>query len=183
MRAGNNISAKINLINLFRELWEEHIMWTRSFIISTVSELDDLEYVTHRLLRNPTDFANVFRLYYGDEIAKEFEKLFTEHLTIAANLVNHAKAGDTEAANQDRSDWYKNADEIISFLASINPYWSMKKFQSLFYHHLKMTEDEAVYRLTGKYAQDIINYDIIQSEALKMADIMSYGILEQFYYR
>ena len=68
MRARNNLSTKINLINLFRELWEEHIMWTRSFIISTVSELDDIEYVTHRLLRNPTDFANVFRLYYGDEI-------------------------------------------------------------------------------------------------------------------
>ncbi len=99
-------------------------MWTRSFIISTVSELDDIEYVTHRLLRNPTDFANVFRLYYGDEIAKEIERLFTTHLTIAASLVTHAKAGDTEAVNQDRADWYRNADEISSFLASINPYWN-----------------------------------------------------------
>jgi len=144
MRARNNLSTKINLINLFRELWVEHVMWTRSFIISTVSELDDIDYVTHRLLRNPTDFANVFRLYYGDEIAKEFERLFTEHLTIAASLVTHAKAGDTEAANKDRVEWYRNADEISSFLARINPYWNTEEFQSLFYSHLKMTEDEEV---------------------------------------
>lgn len=183
MRTRNNLSTTINLINLFRELWVEHVLWTRLFIISTVSDLDDIEYVTHRLLRNPTDFANVLKLYYGEKIAKEFERLFTAHLTIAGDLVKHAKAGDTEAANQDRTNWYKNADEIISFLSCINPYWNMREFQSLFYHHLEMTENEAVYRLTKKYPQDIINYDMIQSEALKMADIMSNGILDQFYGR
>lgn len=182
MRSKNSLTAKINLINLFRELWQEHIFWTRNFIISAVAGLEDLEFVTNRLLRNPTDFANVLKLYYGTEIAKKFESLFREHLTIAASLVNHAKAGDTEAANEDRRDWYKNADEIIDLLGSINPYWNMKKFKSLFYQHLKMTEDEATYRLNGKYAQDIINFDLIQADALKMADIMSYGILEQFYY-
>lgn len=183
MRSKNNLTTKISLIILFRELWEEHIFWTRNFIISTISELDDLEFVTNRLLQNPTDFANVLKLYYGPEIANEFERLFREYLTIAASLVNHAKAGDTEAANEDRENWYKNADEIAAFLAKINPYWNMKKFLSLFYQHLKMTENEATYRLTGKYAQDIINFDLIQADALKMADIMSYGILEQFYYK
>ncbi len=181
MRPKNNLTIMINLINLFRELWQEHIFWTRNFIISTVSELDDLEFVTNRLLRNPTDFANILKLYYGNEKAKKFETLFREHLTIAGSLVNHAKAGDIEAANEDRRNWYKNADEIVAFLASINPYWNMKKFQTLFYHHLKMTEDEAMYRLNGRYAQDIINFDVIQAEALKMADIMSCGIIDQFY--
>jgi len=55
MRSMNNLTARINLINLFRELWEEHIFWTRNFIISAIAGLDDLEYVTNRLLRNPTD--------------------------------------------------------------------------------------------------------------------------------
>ena len=32
-------------------------MWTRSWIIDTVDQLGDLDAVTERLLRNPSDFA------------------------------------------------------------------------------------------------------------------------------
>jgi len=156
-------------------------MWTRSFIISTASGLDDLELVTQRLLRNPTDFANVLRNYYGDEIAKRFETLLTDHLLIAASLVNNAKAGNTDAVNEDRKKWYKNADEIASFLSEINPYWSMKYFQSLLYEHLKMVEDEAIYRLNGKFASDIAIYEPMEAIALQMADLMAFGIINQFY--
>lgn len=179
----NNLTNKINLINLFRELWQEHIVWTRSFIVSAVSKLNDLEFVTNRLLRNPTDFANVLKLYYGEDIAKQFEKLLTEHLTIAASLVTNLREKNSEAAEEDRANWYKNGNEIIDFLAKISPYMSIKRFQTLFYHHLRTTEDAAIYRIGERYPQEIINFDVIQSEALKMADIMSYGILEQFYSR
>lgn len=51
---------EICLINQLRMLWEQHVYWTRFFIISTASDLDDLEPVTNRLLQNPGDFAQVF---------------------------------------------------------------------------------------------------------------------------
>lgn len=172
---------QIFLINTFRKLWEQHIMWTRSFIISTAAELGDLEYVTERLLRNPTDFANVLRNYYGAENAKRFETLLRDHLQIAASIVNNAKKGNKEGVVEDRKKWYKNADEIAIFLSEINPFWSMRKFRTLLYSHLKMTEDEAVFRLNNKYPLDIMIYDSIQAEAMKMADFMSYGIMNQFF--
>lgn len=171
---------QIDIINTFRKLWEQHIMWTRSFIISTAADLADLEIVTARLLRNPTDFAIVLRNYYGIEKSKRFETLFREHLLIAASLVNNAKAGNTEAVLADRKKWYNNADEIALFLSEINPFWSMRKFRSLFYDHLKMTEDEAIYRLNNRYSSDVMIYDSIETEALLMADFMSYGIINQF---
>lgn len=172
---------QISLITTFRKLWEQHIMWTRSFIISTAAELGDLEYVTQRLLRNPTDFANVLRNYYGADKAKRFENLLRDHLLIAASLVNNAKSGNKDGVAEDRKKWYKNADEITIFLSEINTYWSMRKFRTLLYSHLKMTEDEAVFRLNNKYPLDIMIYNSIQSEAMKMADFMSYGIIHQFY--
>ncbi len=178
----SNCKNQISVFNIFRKLWEQHVFWTRSFIISTASELADLDLVTERLLRNPTDFAVALRNFYGLDKARAFEGLLKEHLLIAASLVNNTKNGNTEAAYEDRRKWHKNADEISAFLGEINPYWSARQFRSLLYDHLKMTEDEAVYRLNGKYASDIALFDSIEAQALEMADFMAYGILNQFFF-
>ncbi|MDD4842908.1 MAG: acetylglutamate kinase [Anaerotignum sp.] len=155
-------------------------MWTRSFIISTALNLGDLDYVTNRLLRNPADFADVLRPLYGNEIALRFENLFTDHLLIAANLVNAAKAGDTKMVDEERKKWYANADDISRFLSEINPYWSKRNWQTMLYEHLQMTEKEAVQILTEQYEESIAEYDSIEKQALKMGDDMAYGIIKQF---
>lgn len=167
-------------MNELRKLWEQHIMWTRSFIISTASDLPDLELVTQRLMRNPVDMANVLRPFYGDKNADTFQRLLTEHLSIAGDLVNAAKAGDTVKATELEKKWYKNADEIASFMAEINLYWNKQKWQDFLYDHLKMTEEEASLRLNKEYAEDIKIYDSIEKEALQMADYMTNGIIQQF---
>lgn len=178
--SGNNYQRRCHIINTFRKLWEQHSIWTRSFIISTAEGLGDLELVTKRLLRNPIDFANELKKYYGADKAKQFEKLLTEHLTIGAQLVNAAKAGNVNAANVARKKWYQNADQIAAFLAGINPYWSEKDWQAMLYEHLKLVEEEAIYRLKGQYAADIALYDEIETQALEMADMMATGIARQF---
>ncbi len=180
---GNYTSNQINLMNTFRKLWEQHIMWTRSFIISIASNLGDLTMVTNRLLQNPSDFENVLRPFYGRENAAKFQSLFQEHLLIAAKLVNDAKAGNTAEVKEDEIKWYENADQIAAFMASINPYWSEQEWRALLYDHLKMTENEAVERLNGQYEADILIYDSIEEQALKMADLMSTGIIKQFGYK
>lgn len=168
------------LMNTMRKLWEQHIMWTRSFIISTIDGLKDLDAVTARLLRNPEDFASVLRMFYGHEKANKFKELFTEHLLIAAALVNAAKAGDAKAVEVNRIKWYKNAEDIAIFLSGINPYWNKNEWLIMLDDHLKMTELEAVQRLKGQYTEDIATYAEIENMALKMADYMAMGIKKQF---
>jgi hypothetical protein len=170
-----------NLKDIFRKLWEQHIMWTRSYIISTAANLGDLQPVTRRLLQNPGDFANELRKYYGDNKAKEFANLLTEHLLIAARLVNDAKMQDTQAVEADEKKWYENADAIADFLAGINPYWNKQEWRNMLHEHLRLTENEAVYRLSGQFASDVGLYDSIENSALKMADYMAEGIEKQFH--
>jgi hypothetical protein len=67
-------------------------------IVSMVFDLPDVDFVTNRLLRNPKDFEMLLSPLYGERIASAFADLFTSHLVIAAQLVQAAKAGDTEAA-------------------------------------------------------------------------------------
>ncbi|MBW7573821.1 acetylglutamate kinase [Caproiciproducens sp. AGMB10547] len=170
----------IDIFATFRKLWTQHVMWTRSFIISTAANLGDLQAVTARLLRNPMDFANVLGPIYGEDKAKRFSDLLTQHLMIAAQLVNAAKAGNTETVNEERKKWYSNADEIADFLAGLNPYWSKARWTLMLHDHLKITEEEAVERLSGQYAKDVALYDAIEDQALMMADYMADGILKQF---
>ncbi|WMI81154.1 acetylglutamate kinase [Anaerotignum sp. MB30-C6] len=151
-------------------------MWTRSFIISTASDLGDLPFVTNRLLQNPSDFADILRVFYGNEKANQFKDLFTQHILIAAELVNAAKQGDTKKVETARKNWYANADAIALFLADINPNWNQKEWQLLLYSHLKMTEAEAITRLSEKHEENVKLYDAIEDEALKMADYMYYGL-------
>ncbi len=171
---------QIALMKQLRLLWEQHVYWTRFFIISTAANLRDLEAVTDRLLRNPHDFAKLLLPFYGEKAADRFHELLTQHLLIAADLVNAAKKNETARANEARRKWYHNADEIADFLSKINPFWNREKWKGMLYDHLEMTEKEAMLRLAGKYAEDIRMFDNIEKEALEMADFMSYGMIRQF---
>jgi len=172
--------GQLQLSNTFRRLWMEHVLWTRFFIISTAFDLPDLQVVTERLLQNPVDFARVLKPFYGQQASMKFERLLRNHLLIAANLVNAAKAGNTDETDKQRKLWYANAGEIAKFLSCINPCWSKTEWRNLLFDHLRMTENEAGFILTGQYEKGIKEYDAVQAEALKMADVMTSGILKQF---
>lgn len=170
----------VQLRDCFRLLWEQHVYWTRMVILGIAFDSPDLEASTNRLLRNPTDFARVFRRFYGKENASEFERLLTDHLVIAGELVKAAKAGNSKVAADAERRWYANADEIVGFLRHINPYWTVKHMRAMWHEHLKLTKDEAVAILNKDYARSIGIFDQIEKQALMMADDFSNGIICQF---
>ncbi len=168
------------LHNIFRRLWFQQVQWTRAFIISTAAGSGDLNAVTVRLFRNPGDFAGELSRFYGIRTATEFARLLTEHLTIAAQLVNNQKTGDRAAASVTLKKWYHNADEIAAFLASVNPAWNRAQWQRMLYAHLKLTENEAAMRMSRKPESDTALYDRIEESAMAMGDFMAAGILKQY---
>ena len=172
--------GQLNLMNELRKLWEQHVVWTRMFLISSLEELPDLEATTNRLLRNPFDFAKVLEIFYGKQKAETFRGLLEEHLTIAASIVSNAKQGNTKAVEQYSKLWYRNADQIAALLAGINPRWAEDDWRNLMYDHLRMLTDELMARLSGEYNKDIILFDMIEEQALAMADVMAAGIIKQF---
>jgi len=174
--------VEIDLRNVMCTLWEQHIVWTRMTIISIIKDLPDVEFVTERLLRNPIDFKIVLQPFYGDVIASKFSDLFKSHLVIAAQLVKAAKDGYNKESEDAEKRWYANADEIAIFFSRINPYWSQGNWEIMLYEHLAMTKSEAVHILSNNYKESITEYDKIESQALKMAEVMAEGIVKQFIY-
>lgn len=172
--------VQTQLYNRFRVLWEQHDVWTRETINGIVFELPNLEFVIARLLRNPSDMARTFKPFYGRKVAQIIDMLFTEHLTLAADLVNAAKAGDQKAIARINKKWFENADKIAAFLAKINPCWSKRFWTEMMHHHLELVTKEAVFLLNGEYERNVQIYDVIEKQTLIMADEMARGIIRQF---
>ncbi|NLX63308.1 MAG: LysM peptidoglycan-binding domain-containing protein [Clostridiaceae bacterium] len=172
--------AEFNLSNNLRLLWEQHITWTRLAIVSLVFNLPDVELVTQRLLRNPGDFGDALVPFYGAQVAARFSALLRDHLTIAVDLVNAAKAGDNNAAAETERIWYDNARDIAALLADVNPYWSRQEWEEMLFEHLALVKDEAVFMLTDDSQKEIDLYDDMKRNAMRMADVMTDGIVNQF---
>jgi len=170
----------MDLTSYFRMLWEQHVTWTRIAVMALVHDLPETQLILQRLLRNPVDFADALRSFYGEEAARELAELFTAHLTIAAELVQAAKAGDEDAYAEIEQRWYDNADQIAAFLGSINPYWNEEDWSAMLEEHLALLGANVAEMLAQNYAESINGYDDIELQALEMADMMAEGIAMQF---
>src|SRR5688500_9002130 len=167
--------------NAMRKLWEDHIGWTRLYIVSVLADLPDKDLVAVRLLRNQDDIGDAIKPFYGENTGEQLTELLREHILGADELLTAAKAGDNAKIEAGKVRWYRNADDIAAFLESANPtMWSREMIASTMKMHLDLTLAEAVARLTGDWAADVAAYDKIHEHILTMADVLSMGIMSQF---
>ena len=163
-----------------RKLWEDHITWTRVFIISAAADLPDKAAATERLLQNQVDIGNAIKPYYGDAAGDKLATLLKEHITTAADVVAAAKANDKAKLDDANKRWVANSDQIADFLSGANPQnWPAADMRKMMREHLDLTTAEAVARLKGDWKADIAAYDRVHEQILHMADMLSAGIIKQ----
>ena len=176
--------ARATFHDTMRKLWEDHIVWTRQYIVSAATEPGDLADIgptTDRLLANQVDIGDALRPFYGDTAGAQVTSLLRDHILTAARLIAAAKAGDSAGVESASTDWYANAHDIAVALNGLNPrQWALADLDKMMKDHLDLTLDEAVARLQGRYADDIAAYDKVHAEILSMADMLSDGIIAQF---
>ena len=169
------------LHDAMRRLWEDHITWTRLFVVSAVGDLPDKGATTERLLQNQVDIGNAIKPYYGDAAGEKLTALLKTHITTAAELVAAAKANDTAKMTDANKRWYTNADEIAAFLSGANPKsWPAAEMKQMMREHLDLTTAEVVAHLKGNWADDVAAYDKIHTQILQMADMLTNGIIKQY---
>ena len=164
-----------------RKLWEDHITWTRNYIIAAEAGSPDTDATATRLLQNQTDIGDAIKPLYGDAAGTQLTSLLRDHILTAADLITAAKANDADKVAATKDKWYANADAIADFLAKANPEnWPAAEMRQMMHDHLDITLAEAVDHLKGDYAADIADYDKVHTQILKMADMLTDGIVAQF---
>jgi hypothetical protein len=178
------VAAKAAFHDDMRKLWEDHVTWTRQYIVSAATlpgDLTDIGPTAERLLANQADIGDALRPFYGDAAGDQVTALLRDHILTAAELIAAAKAGDAAGVEAASAAWYANADDIATALNGLNPgNWPLDEMKAHMKDHLDLTLDETVARLEGRYADDIAAYDAIHVQILAMADMLSEGIIAQF---
>jgi hypothetical protein len=164
-----------------RKLWEDHITWTRLFIVSALGDLPDKDATTKRLLQNQVDIGNAIKPFYGNEAGDKLSALLKDHILIAADIVTAAKGGDNAKVEASKTRWVANADEISAFLSGANPkHWPAAEMKSMMRSHLDLTTAELMARLNKDWAGDVAAYEKVHTQILHMADMLTDGIGKQF---
>ncbi len=159
-----------------RNLWTDHVTWTRLFIVSAVAGLPDTDATAGRLLKNQADIGDAVATFYGKEAGAALTALLRDHILVAGDLIGAAKAGDKAAVSNASAAWYANSDQIAEFLAGANQAWPVDSLKAMMRGHLDQTLAEATAQLTGDYARSVAEYDGIVTHILDMADTLAAGI-------
>ncbi|MDD4976866.1 MAG: hypothetical protein PHY93_21105 [Bacteriovorax sp.] len=173
-------SASAELKSAMKKLWEDHLVYTRNYIISDLGNLGDKSKIAERLLQNQADIGDAIKPFYGDEAGNKLTSLLKEHIVIATKVVDAAKNNQKKDLAKARADWIKNGDAIASFLSSANPNWIKSEMKHMLGMHLELTTDEVVSRLNKNWAKDIAAYDAGHVHMFMFADELAKGIVKQF---
>lgn len=63
-----------------RRLWEDHIFWTRLYIVSVAAGLPDTTLTAQRLLRNQVDIGDAIKPIYGVAAGNRLTALLKQHI-------------------------------------------------------------------------------------------------------
>lgn len=169
----------VELQMTMRKLWEDHITYTRNYIISAVADLPDQDAVAKRLLQNQDDIGAAMKPYYGDA-GKKLAGLLRDHILIATEVVKAAKEDDKTQLDAAQKKWSANGKDIAGLLSGANPNWPKQQLETMLQTHLDLTTGEVVGRLKKDWASDIKSYDDGHVHMLKLADMLTDGIVKQF---
>ncbi|GFZ33076.1 hypothetical protein CSC2_36020 [Clostridium zeae] len=163
-----------------RRLWIDHVLWTRSFIVSDLASLEDKGPVLERLLKNQDDIGNSIKPYYGENAGNKLSALLREHIELAGQVAAAAK--NNNKANLDKYNklWYENADKIADFLSSANPNYSNQTLKNMLHKHLEFVTAQVVARLNKDWKADITAFDKGEDHMIMFSDILIDGIVKQF---
>jgi hypothetical protein len=173
--------AQLALHDSMRKLWEDHVTWTRLAIVTFADGSGGFSASAARLLANQDDIGDAIKPFYGDAAGDRLTALLHDHITIAVEILQAAKAGDTAAFEDAKTRWYANSDAIADFLAAANPrFWPQDTMRASMRTHLDQTLTEASDELGGRYSASVADYEQVHLHILAMADLLSGGIIGQF---
>lgn len=173
-------SSALELRQGMRDLWADHVVWTRAYIVAAVSDDPSASSALDRLMRNQEELGDAIAPYYGAPAGAQLTELLKEHISIAGEVVGAAKARDDAKLKDADARWHRNADEIATFLSNANPNWNRADLVSMLNEHLALTTQEATMRLQQNWREDTATFDRIYDQAMMMADALSEGVIRQF---
>lgn len=169
--------SKLN--QTLRALWEQLSYWIRMYLVSVSDDMSDGKAVLKRLLQIPEEMEKVFAQYYPPEIVGEMRKALDQFVNGLAGLAPLVKSGSAEEADRQEIQLEQAADRLAEILSNMNINYDKEQLGEALEEYLLQTKREIVARLSGQFAEDIATFDEVERQALRIADYLARGIVEQ----
>jgi hypothetical protein len=173
-------SAATELRQGMRELWADHVVWTRAYIVAAVANDPSASVALDRLMKNQEALGSAIAPYYGASAGARLTELLKDHIRIAGEVVAAAKVNDAVKLKASDTRWRRNAEDIATFLSGANPNWQRATVLHMLNEHLDLTTREATARIQQQWSTDASTFDQIFDQAMMMADALSDGVIRQF---
>ena len=169
---------QMNLINSFRFFMLDMAIYSRFISSCVILYKDCFDPVFARLLQVPYDSYQQMVTYLGREKAAGYYNLVNQHIIIMVELLQALQAGNQQEADTLVAKWYRNAEEIASYLASVNPYWSKEEWRSLIYKYIQLLLNQILSTQTNNFQQSVMIFDELRYHAVLMGDTLATGMMQ-----
>lgn len=159
------------------KVWADHVFYTRNYLISVLSNIEDVGEISSRLLQNQEDIGNLLRPYYDSATVDHLVELLKSHVTILVDIIAASLA--QQPTEELVTNWRTNCEQIVKQLEEMNSYWEQSPLESLWSMHLTLTLNEVQYRLIKNWSSDIMNFDKITENIYAISDCIVKGVVMQ----
>ena len=164
-----------------RKLWVSNAIWMREYIVNTIGGDLSLDAASKRLAKSQDDIGRAFAPFYGAETGSKVTTLLRQHTSLVKEMIEASMAKNTAKLTEADKRWRANADSITTLLSTVNPTnWPMATIQPVLAGGMNLTIAETNARLKRDYNADVETFDTILAQSLKLADMLSDGIIKQF---
>jgi len=170
-------NEQVNIINTFQRLWVKIGYWIRIYLRSSVNNTPDKQIISNYLTTLPNEFYSIFNIFYGFEVAQKMKDLIFNFIKSAMQVIEYSGYGEGSLTNSAISEWYQSADEIASYLASINVYWDENQWKYMLYQYIRLKIDDISSIVKGEYQENIDLYNTIDDIVFLMGSYMARGII------
>jgi hypothetical protein len=172
---------EVKLKVAMRKLWEDYAIWTRQFIVDLLASLPSIDKTTERLLKNQEAIGNCMKQFLGDTAGDTITSLLKDHITTTTDLLKAIKAGDVTGSATLETDVATNEENIATFFATINPYYSKDELIDMLDTNMILVKYQCIARMNGDYNADVMYFDMGLHHILVISDYLFKGIIERFF--
>ncbi|MBN7773662.1 hypothetical protein [Clostridium aminobutyricum] len=171
-------SWQINIILRLSNAWKELAIFSRLYLISSYTGLEDRESISDRLAEIPIELGNTIRLFFGDDIAARYTDLVNLQVSLIKNLIDAQVRGDDAAVKDNINRLYGTADMLAALLSNANPFWTQSEMRNLRYTYLSLMLEEITTFITKNYATSIDIFDRLLSYSTVLGDYYAKGLYD-----
>jgi hypothetical protein len=175
-----NCEKTAEVLSQQRQLWDDHMMWSKIALASLTDGHPDEKAALTRLLHNQDEIGNWYKTYYGDDFGNQLAKLLREHILGAGGIVESLKKNDQKNYDLGMAAAYDKVAEISKLLADANPNLEYRQLKEYFEMHLQMVTEQVTARINKDWEKEIKFCDDGRDHMKKMADYLTKGLYQQF---